>query len=83
MAGWHHRLIGHEFEQTLGETEGQGNLTGCSPWGGKESDTTEQLNNKNEKIVTIPNPGENMDKLDLSYIVVGEVKWHSHSGKNL
>ena len=39
--------------------------------------------NKNEKIVTIPNPGENMDKLDLSYIVVGEVKWHSHSGKNL
>ena len=46
-------------------------------------DSTEQLNNKNEKIVTIPNPGENMDKLDLSYIVVGEVKWHSHSGKNL
>jgi len=83
MAGWHHRLNGHEFEQTLGETEGQGNLAGCSPWGGKESDTTEQLNNKNEKIVTIPNPGENMDKLDLSYIVVGEVKWHSHSGKNL
>ena len=44
MAGWHHRLDGHEFEQTLGDTEGQGSLACCSPWGGKESDTTERLN---------------------------------------
>ena len=42
--GWHHRLNGHEFESTLGVGEGQGGLACCSPWGHKESDTTEQLN---------------------------------------
>ena len=40
-------LNGHEFEQALGDGEGQGNLVCCSPWGCKESDTTEQLNNNN------------------------------------
>jgi len=45
MVGWHHQLNGHEFEQTLGNSEGQGSLVHCSPWGCKESDTTEQLNN--------------------------------------
>ena len=44
MVGWHHRLDGHEFEQALGDGEGQGSLVCCSPWGHKESDTTEQLN---------------------------------------
>ena len=43
MVGWHHRLNGHEFEQTLGDSEGQGSLACCSPWGHKESDMTEQL----------------------------------------
>ena len=41
--GWHHRLNGHEFEQAPGDSEGQGSLVCCSPWGHKESDTTEQL----------------------------------------
>ena len=45
MVGWHHRLNGHESEQTPGDSEGQGNLAFCSPWGQKESDTTERLNN--------------------------------------
>ena len=36
MAGWHHRLNGHEFEQVLGDSEGQGSLTCCGPWGHKE-----------------------------------------------
>ena len=44
MVGWHHRLSGYEFEQTLGDSEGQGSLECCSPWGHKESDMTEQLN---------------------------------------
>ena len=44
MAGWHHRLNGHEFEQTLEDGEGQGRLACCSPWGCKESDTTEWAN---------------------------------------
>ena len=38
MVGWHHQLNGHEFEQTLGDSEGQGSLECCSPWGHKESD---------------------------------------------
>ena len=46
MVGWHHQLDGHEFEQALGYSEGQGRLACCSPWGHKELDTTERLNNK-------------------------------------
>ena len=45
MVGWHHWLNGHEFEQTPGDSKGPGNLACCSPWGCKESDMTEQLNN--------------------------------------
>ena len=49
-AGWHHhRLNEHEFEQAPGAGDGQGSLTCCSPWGCKELDTTEQLNNKVSK----------------------------------
>ena len=33
MVGWHHRLDGHEFEQTLGDNDGPGSLACCSPWG--------------------------------------------------
>ena len=44
MAGWHHRLDGHEFEYTPGVGDGQGGLACCNSWGHKESDTTEQLN---------------------------------------
>ena len=43
MAGWHHRLNGHEFKQAPGVSDGQGGLACCSPWGHKESDITEQL----------------------------------------
>ena len=46
MIGWHHRLDRHEFEQTPGDSEGQGSLLCCSPQGPKESDMTLQLNNK-------------------------------------
>ena len=45
MVGWYHRLDGQEFEQALGAGDGQGSLTCCSPWGHKESDMTERLNN--------------------------------------
>ena len=41
IIGWHHQLSGHKFEQTSGDGEGQGSLVCCSPWGHKESDTTE------------------------------------------
>ena len=43
MAGWHHRLNGHEFEQVLGDGDGQGRLVCCSPCSSRGSDMTEQL----------------------------------------
>ena len=44
--GSHHQLNGHECEQTPGDSEGQGSLACCSPWGHKQSDMTEQLTEK-------------------------------------
>ena len=41
MVGWHHLLDGHEFKQALGGGDGQRSMACCSPWGCKESDTTE------------------------------------------
>ena len=46
MVGWYHRLNGHEFEQTPGDSEGRGSLACYSPRGCKESDMSELLNNK-------------------------------------
>ena len=48
MAGWHHRLNEHEFQQTPGDREGQVSLAFCSPWGCKELDTTLRLNNSSK-----------------------------------
>ena len=59
MVGWYHsmdgieldgKLNGHELEQAPVDAEGQGSLMCCSPWGSKESDTTERLNNNNKKL---------------------------------
>ena len=50
MVKWHHQLNEYEFEQTPGDGEGQGGLACCSPWGRKETDMTEQLNNYNIMI---------------------------------
>ena len=44
MTEWHHQFNGREFEQTLGDSKGEGSLACCSPWGHKEIDATEQLN---------------------------------------
>ena len=55
MIGWHHQLNGHEFDQALGEGEGQGGLACCSPWDHKESDTTEQLNSKYRILLLVSN----------------------------
>ena len=53
LVKWHHRLDGHEFEQALGDCEGQGSLMCCSPWDFKELDMTERLN-KNFMEVLLP-----------------------------
>ena len=55
MVGWHHQLDGHEFEQTPGVGDGHRSLVCCSPWGRKDLDMTEQLNNINNIL-------ENLEK---------------------
>ena len=72
VAGWHHRLNGHEFEQALGDGEGQGSLACCSPWGRKESDTAEWLNNSKKEFRIAE--GQNWKKpiLDIWLVSI----WH-------
>ena len=55
--GWHHRLNGHELEQTPGDSEGQGSLAGCRPQGLKQLDVTERLN-KEQQISSAQIPEE-------------------------
>ena len=50
IVGWHHQFNGHEFEQTQGDSEGQGSLMCCSPWGHKELDTIYWLNNNRKEL---------------------------------
>ena len=54
MVGWHHWLNGHEFKQTPRDGEGQRSLVCCNPWGCKELDTTEWLNNRHCTYVPFP-----------------------------
>ena len=54
MVGWHHWLSGHEFEQAPKVGDGQGSLAWCSPWGHKESDTTDWLNNNRSDSIIQP-----------------------------
>ena len=54
LVGWHYQLNGHEFEQTLGDGEGQGSLVCCSPWGCRELDTTQQMNTTTTTISKNP-----------------------------
>ena len=80
MVGWHHQLSGHEFEQTPGDTEGQGSLACCSPWGYKESGMTERLNSN--KSMTIPTnkgkPSNPIPKLEAHSVGgVGTTRNHS------
>ena len=51
MVGWHHQLDGHEFEQAPGDGDEPGGLVCYSPWGRKESDTTERLNCLTEALI--------------------------------
>ena len=58
VVGWHHCLNGHEFEQTLGDSEGQGSLACYSPWGHKESDMIQQLKHNNNSMTKSLNKAE-------------------------
>ena len=74
MARWHHWLSGHEFEQAPWDCEGHGGLACCSPWGRKDLDTTEQMNNKNylghkskEKWSQMQAQYKNINSIDIKY----------------
>ena len=76
MVGWYHQLNEHEFEQALGDGDGQGGLVCCSPWGHKVLDTTERPNNKNT------HSSEDPVQLKINYIfkkerqeMVNELIW--------
>ena len=61
MIGWHYRLNRHEFEQALGNGEGNGSLAYFSPWGHKELNMTERLNNNKDK------PANSYEKIHVKY----------------
>ena len=54
VGNWDGWLNGHEFEQALGDGEGQRSLVGWSPWGCKESDMTKRLNGNNVMVLSKP-----------------------------
>ena len=67
--GWHHRVNRHEFEQTLGDSEGQGSLMCYSPWSHREWDTTDRLNNNKEyqMLKTSVKPGFSYTPCEFSW----------------
>ena len=66
----HHQLNGDEFEQSQGDDKGQGSLACCSPWGLKESDMTQQLNNKNNDISVLSPHQQNLKNT----LIINEAK---------
>ena len=69
MVGWHHQLNGHEFEQALGDGEGQRSLVCGNPWGHKDSDMTERLNKKNNENCFKLHIFDSGIVIDLGYII--------------
>ena len=75
MAGWHHQLNGHEFEQALGDDEGQGSLVCYHSQGRKESDMTQQLNNNKQFFTYQNNPVKTFSVKFLSFSNKKEKKY--------
>ena len=68
MVGWHYQLSGHEYEQTPGDSEGQGSLVCFSLWSQKELDTTQGLNNKNGAAI-VENNMEGPQKIKYRFTI--------------
>ena len=88
-AGWHHQLNGHEFAKTPGDSEGQGSLECCSPWGHKELDETYWPNNNQQHTQLITSSALNspliynwliLSSLDLVFCILVWVYLHSFWG---
>ena len=67
MVGWQHQLKGCEFEQVPGVDGGQGSLACYSPWGHKESDPIEQVNNNNKWLSNL-SPSKHFPSLLCQFI---------------
>ena len=78
MAGWHHRLNGHEFEWTPGVGDGQGGLVCCNSWGRKESDMTERL--KWTEHVFHLKANDLLNKINLGHMLIA---WKKVISKNV
>ena len=70
------KLNEHEFEQTVGDSEGQGSLACCSPWGHKESDTTQQLKTKLKQSSKVDKRGMFSDTPLIKH---HELNWSIHN----
>ena len=86
MIRWHHRLNGHEFEQTLGDGEGQGSLTCCCPWGCKEStwpsDWTATVTTNDLTIPLLSINSKKIKTVEKIFVLLCS-EWHYlHAGKN-
>ena len=80
MVGQHHQFNGHEFEQASGDGGRYRSLGCCCPWGHKESDTTEQLNNSNNSKggrspLSVCEYLVSNNTLNQSYCLLGRRKW--------
>ena len=78
VVGWHHWLNGHELEQTLGDSEGDGSLACCSPWGHKDSDMTELLNSNSISCMS----GKNYEPGHSSGWGKAQLYWRQHQQKD-
>ena len=82
MVGWHHWLNGHKFEEVPGDGEGQGSLVCRSPWGRKQSDITERLNNNKKHLRTCCNLLVVIEMQIKQWDHIGSVhqeRWHIHT----
>ena len=85
MVGWHHRFNGHEFEQTLGDSVGQGSLVCCSSWGCKMSDMTELHTHTFNSVFSfsINSVFSSVSVQLLSCVLIHKKYWNSSISSNL
>ena len=82
MVGWHHQLYGHEFEQALGVGDVQGSLVCCSPWGCKESNTTEGWNWTKLSIIKLYSISQELQHA-LRFRIKGFTVFWERGGKSI
>ena len=80
MSGWYHQLNGREFKQALGDGDGQQSLVCSSPWGLKESDTTERLNNNIRERNSVQAKETREGSMQGRAVLTAEGRWPQPQG---